>query len=165
MQLVVARIGRPHGVRGDVTVEVRTDEPDERFAVGSVIATDSGGSLLVDGGFWHSGRLVLHFKDVDDRGAAEAIRGTLLVVESDELPDLDDPDEFRDHDLIDLPAVDPTGAPLGTVTGVEHGPGGDMLLVTGADGRTHLVPFVKAIVTAVDARAVTIDAPEGLFDL
>jgi 16S rRNA processing protein RimM len=165
VQLVVARIGRPHGIRGDVTVEVRTDEPDERFAVGSVLATDSGGSLVIDGGFWHSGRLVLHFQDVDDRGAAEEIRGVLLVVESQELPELDDPDEFRDHDLIDLAAVDPAGVSLGRVTGVDHGPGGDMLLVTGGDGRTHLVPFVKAIVTAVDARTVTIDAPEGLFDL
>ncbi len=150
-----------------MTVEVRTDEPDDRFALGSVLATDpeSAGPLSVEDAFWHGGRLVLHFKDVDDRDAAEGLRGVLLVVESDDLPELDDPDEFRDHDLIDLAAVDPTGAPLGTVTAVDHGPGGDLLILTGLDGRTHLVPFVKAIVTAVDARTVTIDPPAGLFDL
>ncbi|WP_344311252.1 ribosome maturation factor RimM [Fodinicola feengrottensis] len=169
MQLVVARLGRPHGIRGDVTVEVRTDEPDERMMAGSVLETDpaDAGPLAIDNAFWHSGRLILHFKDVPDRSAAEELRGIFLVVNSEDLPDLDDPDEFRDHDLVGLAAVDPAGASIGTLTAVDHGPGGDMLIVTAGDGRKHLIPFVKAIVTAIDAtaRTITIDAPEGLFDL
>lgn len=88
MQLVVGRIGRAHGIRGDVLVEVRTDEPDDRFAVGSVLVTDpaDAGPLTVDDARWHSGKLVVRFADVHDRNRAEELRGLLLVVDSDDLP-------------------------------------------------------------------------------
>ena len=85
MQVVVGRIGRPHGVRGDVNVESRTDEPDRRFAAGTVLATDHSTCtrLTVETSRWHSGRLLLHFEGIDDRTAVEALRGVLLSTDVD----------------------------------------------------------------------------------
>src|SRR5262249_53154823 len=136
LQLVVGRIGRPHGIRGEVSVEVRTDSPDERFAAGSVLVTDPAerGPLTVSRLHWHSGRLLLTFDGVADRSAAEALRGTLLVVDSAELPELADPDEFYDHQLVGLRAELPDGAVLGTVEDVVHAPAEDLVAVRRPDG-------------------------------
>src|SRR3954471_3954797 len=99
MQLVVGRIGRAHGIKGEVSVEVRTDEPELRLAPGAVLATDpaAAGPLNIATGGVHSGRLMLRFEGVADRTAAEALRNTLLIAEVDpeELPE--DPEEFYDH--------------------------------------------------------------------
>jgi 16S rRNA processing protein RimM len=169
LQLVVGRIGRPHGIRGEVSVEVRTDSPDERFAAGSVLVTDPAerGPLTVTRLHWHSGRLLLTFDGVADREGAEALRGILLVVDSDDLPELADPDEFYDHQLVGLRAVLPDGAALGTVEDVLHAPAEDLLAITAPDGAELLVPFVSAIVPTVDLRGgrVVVDPPEGLLDL
>jgi 16S rRNA processing protein RimM len=169
LQLVVGRIGRPHGIRGEVSVELRTDSPDERFAEGSVLATDPAerGPLTVSRLHWHSGRLLLTFNGVVDREGAEALRGTLLVVDSGDLPELGDPDEFYDHQLVGLRAELPDGAELGTVQDVLHAPAEDLLAITAADGAELLVPFVSAIVPTVDLRGgrVVVDPPEGLLDL
>jgi 16S rRNA processing protein RimM len=169
LQLVVGRIGRPHGVHGELTVEVRTDSPDERFAAGSVLATEPAerGPLTVSGQHWHSGRLLLSFEGVADREAAEELRGTLLVVDSAELPELDDPEEFYDHQLIGLRAELPDGTVLGTVEEVVHGPAEDLFAVRRPDGSELLVPFVSEIVPAVELPTgrVLVDPPEGLLDL
>jgi len=99
--LVVGRIGKPQGIRGEVTVEVRTDDPDQRFAAGSILLTDPAdrGPLTVERARDHSGKLVVAFEGVPDRNAAELLRGTLLVVDAATLPDPDDEDEFHDHVL------------------------------------------------------------------
>jgi len=169
LQLVVGRIGRPHGVRGEVSVEVRTDEPDERFAVGSVLATDPAdrGPLTVTRLHWHSGRLLLSFDGVADREGAEALRDTVLVVDSDDLPALDDPDEFYDHQLVGLRVELADGTALGIVADVVHAPAEDLLAVARPDGDEVLVPFVSAIVPTVDVSAgrVVVDPPEGLLEL
>jgi 16S rRNA processing protein RimM len=169
LQLVVGRIGRPHGVRGEVSVQVRTDSPDERFAAGSVLATDppERGPLTVSRLHWHSGRLLLTFDGVVDREGAEALRGILLVVDSEDLPALADPDEFYDHQLVGLRAELPDGTTLGTVGDVLHSPAEDLLAVTGPDGGELLVPFVSSIVPTVDLRGgrVVVDPPEGLLEL
>ncbi|HEX5496664.1 MAG TPA: ribosome maturation factor RimM [Mycobacteriales bacterium] len=169
MELVVGRIGRPHGVRGDVAVRVRTDDPDSRFAVGSVLATDptERGPLTVEAVRWHSGRLLVRFGGVGGRDAAQALGGTLLVVDSAELPPLDDPDEFYDHELVGLAALLPDGTPVGEVTDVAHGAGGDLLVVARPDGSESLVPFVAAVVPRVDVAAgrLVVDPPGGLLDL
>src|SRR5215469_5074508 len=104
MRLVVGRVGRPHGLRGEVTVEVRTDDPAQRFAAGSVLATDPAGRgpLTVVASRWHSGRLLVTFEGCQDRADAEALRDTLLQIDSADLEPLDDPEEFYDHDLIGL---------------------------------------------------------------
>lgn len=168
MELVVGRVGRPHGVRGDLAVDVRTDDPEERFEAGSVLVTDppERGPLTVQSARWHSGRLLVRFEGVDDRSAADALRGTLLVIDSADLPPLEDPEDFYDHQLVGLAARLPDGDPLGTVSEVVHGAGGDLLIVR-RDDRELLVPFVHAVVPTVDVSAgyLVVDPPEGLLDL
>jgi 16S rRNA processing protein RimM len=169
MDLVVGRVGRPHGVRGEVTVEVRTDDPDARFAPGSSLRTDPAerGPLTVTGVHPRSGGLVVAFDGVESRAGAEALRGTVLVVDSDELPPIAADDEWYDHQLVGLTAVDPAGAALGTVADVVHAPASDLLVLRDADDREHLVPFVREMVPTVDVPGgrVVVDPPEGLFDL
>jgi len=168
VQLVVARIGRAHGIKGEVTVEVRTDEPELRLAPGAVLGTDPAGvgPLTIETGRVHSGRLLLRFEGVRDRNAAEALRNTLLIAEVDptELPE--DPDEFYDHQLIDLDVVLADGTEIGRITEVTHLPSQDLFIVERPDGREVMIPFVEEIVTEIDLdeqRAV-IAPPPGLID-
>lgn len=167
MKLVVGRVGRPHGTRGEVFVEVRTDDPDVRFARGSVLATEppGAGPLAVERARWHSGRLLVTFAGASDRTAAEAMRGTVLVVDSADLPATGSSDEFHDHELHDLAVVTTGGSAVGTVVDVLH-PGQDVLVVRRADGGEVLVPFVAAIVPEVDPAAgrLVIAPPPGLLD-
>ncbi|MDT0269340.1 ribosome maturation factor RimM [Streptomyces sp. DSM 44915] len=169
MQLVVARVGRAHGIKGEVTVEVRTDEPEQRLAPGQVLATEPAetGPLTIETGRVHSGRLLLRFAGVTSREAAEALRDTLLVaeVDPDQLPD--DPEEFYDHQLIGLTVVTVGDeARVGEVREMAHLPAQDLLVVTRPDGREAFVPFVEAIVPTVDLERglVVIDPPPGLLD-
>ena len=166
--VAVGAVGAAVGVRGEVTIVSWTDDPDLRFAVGSVLVTDpaDSGPLTVASSRSQGAKLVVRFDGVDDRNAAEALRRTQLFVSAATRPQLSDPDDFYDTDLVGLSAVDPAGEPLGTVTAVEHGAGGDRLVVT-RDGHDHLVPFVSVIVPRVDLAAgrVVVDAPEGLFEL
>ncbi|HUZ25876.1 MAG TPA: ribosome maturation factor RimM [Streptosporangiaceae bacterium] len=170
MQLVVGRIGRPHGIRGDVTVDVRTDDPELRFAAGSVLQTDpaANGPLTVAAARWHSGRLLVSFAGVGDRDEADELRGLLLLVESDDLGDDGDPDEFRDFQLIGLAVLTTAGEPVGQVADVLHH-GQDLLVIKGAGDRLGaeiLVPFVAPLVPEVDVAAgrLVIDPPPGLLD-
>jgi 16S rRNA processing protein RimM len=174
MQVTVGRIGRPHGVRGDVVVGVRTDEPELRFARGSRLDTDpvGVGPLTVAGFRWHSGELLVRFAEIGDRTAAAEIGGTWLLVDSAVLTALDDPDEFRDGDLVGLRVQTVDGTAVGTVTDVLHH-GQDILVIDpakpAAGGRAEpiLIPFVKAIVPEVDVAGgfLVIDPPEGLLNL
>ncbi|MFD0063501.1 ribosome maturation factor RimM [Streptomyces sp. NPDC056690] len=168
MQLVVARIGRAHGIKGEVTVEVRTDEPELRLGPGAVLATDpaSTGPLTIETGRVHSGRLLLCFEGVRDRTAAEALRNTLLIAEVDpeELPE--DEDEYYDHQLMDLDVVTTDGVEVGRITEISHLPSQDLFIVERPDGSEVMIPFVEEIVTEIDLeeqRAI-IDPPPGLID-
>jgi 16S rRNA processing protein RimM len=170
MQLVVGRVMRPHGVLGELAVEVRTDDPELRLAPGAVLGTEpaAAGPLTIARRRWHSGRLLVRFADVDDRTAAESLRGTLLLVDSADLEDLPDPDSYRDHQLVGLTVVEPDGAVVGSVTDVLHH-GQDLLVVAGSGPRAGaeiLIPFVAAIVTEIDLKAgrVRVDPPAGLLD-
>jgi 16S rRNA processing protein RimM len=170
MQLVVGRIGRPHGIRGEVTVQVHTDDPDSRFAAGSVLVTEPAarGPLTVSSSRWHSGRLLVTFAGYDDRTSAEDLRGTLLVVDSADVGPADDPDEFHDHELVGLGVVTVAGEPVGVVADVLH-QGQDLLVIRpGRPGAEDvLVPFVAPLVPEVDVKAgrLVIDPPPGLLDL
>ena len=168
MQLVVGRIGRPHGVAGMVTVHVRTDDPQLRFAAGAALLTDppERGPLVVSQARANNGRLLLSFVGVDDRGAAERLRGTLLVAEVDPLASPEDPEEFYDHQLIGLDVIGRRGASIGTVAAVLHLPGQDVLAIARPAGGEVLVPFVAALVPEVDlaGRRVVIDPPPGLVE-
>ena len=169
MQLVVGRIRRPHGIRGDVSVEVRTDDPGGRFVVGTALDTDPAGRgpLTLTSRRWHAGNLILAFAEIGDRDAAEDLRGTWLVVDSGEVGPTDDPDEFHDHELIGLAVITTSGESVGRVTDVRHF--GQDLLVIQPPGPGHdevLVPFVAAIVPEVDVAAgrLVIDPPPGLLE-
>ena len=169
VEVVVGRIGKPHGVRGEVTVDVRSDEPDRRFAPGAVLlAQPPRGSayphrtLTVQGARWHQSTLLVAFAEVPDRNAAEAARGVVLRTEvaADETPE--DPEEFYDHQLVGLAAYDVDGTALGEVAGLVHGGAQDLLIVRTPEGREALVPFVKALVPEVDlagGRVVVADRP------
>jgi 16S rRNA processing protein RimM len=179
MRVIVGRAGRPHGIRGEVVIGVRTDEPDLRFAVGAAVDVSSspdeageadagpGQRLTIASKRWHSGQLLVSFAGITDRTVASELTGSWLSVDSSQLPDTDDPDEFRDHELIGLSVRTCAGDPVGVVTDVLHY-GQDLLVVRRADsqGEECLVPFVKAIVPEVDVRAgvVVIDPPPGLLD-
>lgn len=185
MQIAVGQVVRAHGIRGEVLVAVRTDEPRARFAPGSVLPTEppERGPLTVAAARWHSGRLIVSFEGVGDRTAAEGLRGTLLILDSAQITSLSDPDEFYDHELIGLGVVTAVGDPVGVVADVLHH-GQDLLVVRregapgqvtpgqvtpGSQGREAaeaLVPFVSAIVTDVDVAAgrLVIDPPPGLLD-
>ena len=169
IELVVGRIGKPHGIRGELTVDVRTDEPDRRFAPGSVLRAHapsgsafSAPTLTVAGSRWHQTTLLVTFDQIRDRNGAEAARGTLLHATVDAAETPEDPDEFYDHQLVGLAAYDVSGAALGEVTGLVHGGAQDLLTVRTPDGRDTLVPFVKALVPEVDVaggRVVIADRP------
>ncbi|MEU8760940.1 ribosome maturation factor RimM [Streptomyces sp. NPDC048659] len=168
MQLVVARIGRAHGIKGEVTVEVRTDEPELRLGPGAVLLTDPAatGPLTIETGRVHSGRLLLRFEGVKDRTAAEALRNTLLIAEIDpeELPE--EEDEYYDHQLMDLDVVLADGTEVGVITEISHLPSQDLFIVERPDGSEVMIPFVSEIVTEIDLenqRAV-IAPPPGLID-
>ena len=168
MQVTVGRIGRPHGVRGDVVVGVRTDEPELRFAKGSRLDTDpaSLGPLTVAGTKWHSGELLVKFQGIGDRDAAADLRGTWLLVDSASIAPPDDPDEFNDSDLRGLAVRTLDGTDVGVVDDVLHS-GQDTLVVKAADGREVMIPFVKAIVPEVDVASgyLVIDPPVGLLNI
>ena len=172
MELVVGRVVKAHGINGEVVVEIRTDDPAARFAAGNTLrAKESRGggqerSYVVDDAREHGGRLLVRLAGVDDRDGADALRGSLFVVDSDDLPPIDEPDTYYDHQLEGLQVRTTTGHDVGVVAEVLHTAAGELLAVRRDSGEA-LVPFVSAIVTSVslDDGVVEIDPPEGLLDL
>ena len=178
-QVVVGRIGKPHGIRGELSVEPRTDEPDRRFAVGVVLRTqEPRGSvprgegrptlLTVEATRWHQSRLLVRFAEIADRTAAEAARGLVLTAEvpADESPE--DPEEFYDHQLVGLRVETTEGAVVGEVAEIQHGGGQDLVVVRTSGDDEVLVPFVTALVPEVDVpggRLVVADRPGLLTPL
>ncbi len=169
IEVVVGRIGKPHGIRGEVTLDVRTDEPERRFAPGTTLRAEAPAgadrrpsTLTVARARWHQSTLLVAFEEIEDRNTAETVRGTVLhaMLGHDEVPE--DPEEYYDHQLIGLAVVDLDGAHLGEVKAVVHGSAQDLLTVRTPDGRDTLVPFVEALVPEVDlgaGRIVVADRP------
>lgn len=169
IEVVVGRIGKPHGIRGEVTLDVRTDEPERRFAPGTTLRAEAPAgadrrpaSLTVARARWHQSTLLVTFEELADRNAAEAARGTVLhaTIGPDDMPE--DPDEYYDHQLVGLDVVDLDGTLLGQVKALVHGSAQDLLTVRTPDGRDTLVPFVSALVPEVDldaGRIVVADRP------
>jgi 16S rRNA processing protein RimM len=169
VRVVVARVGRAHGLRGDVALDLRTDDPATRLAPGSMLGTDPAalGPLTVERVRWHGGRLLVAFAEVTERSTAERLKGTLLAVEVDPRDRPADPEEFYDYQLVGLTVLDAAGRRIGVVSELLHLPGQDVLVVRRDDGRQALVPFVAALVPEVDVEAgrVVVDPPPGLLDL
>jgi 16S rRNA processing protein RimM len=171
MDLVVGRVAKAHGVTGELVVEVRTDDPHARFAPGAILRGKParGGAehdYLIESVREHGGRLLVRLDGVADRTAADALRGTLFVVDSQDLPPIDDPDEYYDHQLEGLRVRTIAGTEVGAVAEVLHTAAGELLAVRTGEGEV-LVPFVNAIVTSVSLadRLIEIDPPEGLLEL
>lgn len=164
MQLTVATVGRAHGLRGDVGVDVRTDTPQERFVEGAVLHTDpaSAGPLTVTRVRRMSERWYLGFAEITDRTSAEQLRGVRLVVEVDSS---DEEDAWYPYELTGLRVERVDGTVVGEVIGLEHLPAQDALLIRETDGTRTLVPFVRQIVPVVDVPGgrVVLDAPLGLL--
>jgi len=167
MAVVVARVGKAHGLKGEVTVQVMTDSPDERFVPGATFATEpeTAGPLVVRSARDHNGVLLLGFEGTDDRNGSEALRGIKLladVVEGD-----DEENAWYERDLVGLRAVTVGGDEIGEVIALQSGSAQDLLVVRLAGGRQALVPFVTAIVPEVDIQGgrVVLDPPPGLLDI
>ncbi|MBE8526793.1 ribosome maturation factor RimM [Amycolatopsis sp. H6(2020)] len=186
MRVQAARIGKPHGIRGEVTVQLLTDDPETRFARGEVLILEPdsplapSGTLTVAGARWNKSILVLRFEEVSDRNGAEALRNHHLLIDTEEA---EETEGYYEHELTGLAvyAVDPEewaragedpararlGEPVGMVTGLQTLPTQDLLAVTLADGSESLVPFVAEIVPEVDLEAgrIVITPPPGLLEL
>jgi 16S rRNA processing protein RimM len=181
LELTVGRVVKAHGISGEVVVEIRTDDPAARFAPGTTLrakgSRDDGleRTYVVASAREHGGRLLVQLAGVADRDAADALRGSLFVIDSDDLPPIDEPDTYYDHQLVGLHVRTTTGQDVGVVAEVLHTAAGELLAVrrrrdSGEMGEV-LVPFVRAIVTSVSLDEgsgkgfVEIDPPEGLLDL
>ena len=150
MQLQVARIGKPHGIRGEVTVQVLTDAPEDRFIPGAefVVEPASVGTLTVDSARWNKDILLLGFEGVETRNQAEALRGAKLFIETEEL-DEDDDEGWYEHELVGL-EVRVGDAVVGKVSGLHTLPVQDLIVVEATDGKEILIPFVEEIVPEVN---------------
>ena len=151
MRLLVGRIGRAHGILGEATIEVRTDEPDRRFAVGSTVSTDSHGELKIISGRVHNGILLLGFDGFNDRNAIEKLRNTLLYADVDINEASDVADEYHVLQLIGCQVILEGGEVFGEVTDVINLPGQDLLAIS-TNGGEQLIPFVHQLVPAVDIK-------------
>lgn len=164
MELVVARIGRAHGLRGELVLDVRTDAPERRFVPGAVLRTQpaEAGPLKIAAVREHSGQVLVRFAQAADRTAAEALRGVELVVEADAS---DEDDAWYPHEIVGLEARALDGSVLGEIEGIEHLPAQDALVLRELGGERTLVPFVTAFVPEVDVRGgfVVLDPPGGLL--
>ena len=186
MKVQVARIGKPHGIRGEVTVQLFTDDPQGRCAPGAVLQLEAAteqaarlaptGTLEISSARWNKSVMVLGFTSVKDRNAAELLRESRLWAESED--DDQDDDAWYEHELLGLDIVlaaeleraEAEGrepAAVGRVTGLRTLPAQDLLELELADGQEGMVPFVEQIVLEVDpdAARVVIDPPPGLLDL
>lgn len=164
VEVLVGTIGRPHGLRGDVTVRLSSDFPEERFAPGEVLRTAErgGGTLEVASSRWQGDVLLVLFRGYTDRSRAETLRGTDLWASVTAGEDAEG--DVHDAALVGL-AVRVGGEPIGRIASIVHNPAQDLLVVRTATGE-HLVPFVTALVPVVDLAGgfvEVVDLP-GLFE-
>ena len=164
MQLVVGRIGRAHGVLGEATIDVQTDDPDLRFKVGSKLTLDSGQELTIKSSRWHNQILLLGFEGVNDRNQIEALRDQLISSEVD-LSALA-PGEYHYQQLIGCQVYLQNNELVGQVSEVVKLPGQDLLSVD-KNGSQVLIPMVKQIIISIDVleKKIVVNPPEGLLDV
>ncbi|MEJ6761745.1 MAG: ribosome maturation factor RimM [Candidatus Planktophila sp.] len=161
MKLNVGRIGKAHGILGEATIEVRTDEAEDRLALGAVLQTESHGNLTVASARVHNGILLLGFEGIEDRSAIEGLRNELLYADVDiEAPGVDE-DDYHVLQLVGCTAYLVDGDEFGVVSDVLNLPGQDVLAIKTQSGEV-LIPFVHQLVPVVDikARRMTVIPPE-----
>jgi len=166
MRLAVARIGRPHGIKGEATVEAYTDQPERRFAIGNVVESDATGfpTLEISSARIHKGIWLLGFTGIVDRNTIESLRGSRLFAEV-EVDEEGEEGSYHVEQLIDLHVVRADGSLIGVVTGVLNHPGQDLLEVDTKSG-SRLIPLVSEFILDVDldSKRITVELPEGLVD-
>jgi 16S rRNA processing protein RimM len=164
LQLVVGRIGRAHGVLGEATIDVQTDDPDLRFKVGSKLTLDSGQELTIKSSRWHNQILLIGFEGVDDRNQIEALRDQLISSQVD-LSALA-PGEYHYQQLIGCQVYLQNNDLVGQVSEVVKLPGQDLLSVD-KNGSQVLIPMVKQIIISIDVleKKIVVNPPEGLLDV
>jgi 16S rRNA processing protein RimM len=164
LQLVVGRIGRAHGVLGEATIDVQTDDPDLRFKVGSKLTLDSGQELTIKSSRWHNQILLLGFEGVDDRNQIEALRDQLISSQVD-LSALA-PGEYHYQQLIGCQVYLQNNDLVGQVSEVVKLPGQDLLSVD-KNGSQVMIPMVKKIIISIDVleKKIVVNPPEGLLDV
>jgi 16S rRNA processing protein RimM len=166
--LLVGRVARAHGNKGQVIVNPETDSPAERFAEGNALIVDQGGHTVerrIVAVRFQQGRPILALEGVDSMDAAEALAGADLKVRASDLAPLERGTYYR-HDLVGCDVADTNGCRIGRVSGVE-GPRERSLLLVASKRGEIMIPMVEGIVVEVDpaARRIVVDPPEGLVDL
>lgn len=149
MRLLVGRVGRAHGILGEATIEVRSDDPDNRFAVGEKLQSDEHGDLTITSGRVHNGILLLGFAGYSDRNQIEKLRNTLLYAEVDINEVREDADDYHVLQLIGCQAFLENGLLFGEVTDVINLPSQDLLAIKTPESEV-LIPFVHQLVPVVD---------------
>lgn len=152
MRLLVGRIGRAHGILGEATIEVRSDDPDSRFAVGEKLHSDEHGYLKITSGRVHNGILLLGFEGFTNRNEIEKLRDTLLYADVDIDEERDNADDYHVLQLIGCHAYLESGELFGEVTDVINLPGQDLLAISTPTFET-MIPFVHQLVPVVDVKA------------
>jgi 16S rRNA processing protein RimM len=171
MELTLGRVVKAHGLTGELVVDVRTDDPELRFAPGEVLRARGSDrrerSFAVETVRAHGNRLLVRLAGVADRDTADSLRGSVFVIDTADLPPIDEADTYYDHQLEGLRVRTTAGADVGIVAEVLHTSGGELLAVNRENASELLVPFVTAIVTSVSLadNLVEIDPPEGLLEL
>lgn len=165
-RILVGRITRPHGVRGEVAVEVLSEVAD-RFAAGSELEAETPAGrrrLRVTRSRPSRTAAIVAFEGVGDRDAAETLRGAALEIARDRVPE-PAAGSYWYWELVGCRCVDAREGELGRVVDLEEGAAGVVLLVESEDGRRLPLPFVEAFVAGVDRVARRIDwrLPEGLI--
>lgn len=162
-RLEVGTILGAHGVKGLVKVKSHTEMPDEIATLGPL--TDAEGrpvALAVVGRV--KGALLAEVEGVSDRDRAEALRGTRLFLERDRLPALEEPETYYHADLIGLAVEDSAGRSLGRVRALHDFGAGDVIEIAGADGRSSVLPFTRAVLPVIDLAAgrIVVESPEEI---
>ena len=150
--ILMAVIGAPHGIRGEVRVKSFADDPIALSAYGPLSSAD-GRAFEVEAVRPQGAIVVVRLKGVADRAAAEALTGTDLFIDRSALPEAVEEGEFYHADLIGLAVRDEEGAVVGEVAAVQNYGGGDILEVRLAGQRGVLIPFTAAAVPEVDVAA------------
>ena len=164
-RLCVGIVTGPHGVRGGVRVKSFTADPADLDAYGPVSDETGTRRFAVRVTGMVKGVVLAELDGVDDRNAAEALKGLHLYVDREQLPPAEE-EEFYHADLLGLSARLEDGSELGRVTGLYDFGAGDSVEITNPKGQVVMVPFTKAVVPAIDLAAglLTIVPPAGLFD-
>ena len=167
--VVIARIVKARGIKGEVACDVATDFPERFDSLDQVTVKMGGGErlrLAVERHWFHKGRVILKFEGYDTMTAAEGLVGGLLVIPESERMPLER-GEYYEYEIVGSEVIDPEGRHIGRVTGLLRTGGTDLLVVEGEHKREHLIPFADDICIDVDLKGkrIVVSPPDGLLEL